>query len=78
MAAHTLGRIQKHFTMSQSASQLVSTNSQLMIAGVMEFAVEMAEDHMRYLSLGSAQILVENLRLLKLKHLECAQSKAHQ
>ena len=74
MVAHILERI--HFTMPQSASQLVSTSSQLMTVGVMAYA--MAEDHMRYLSMGSAHILVENLRILKLRHLECAQAKAHQ
>jgi hypothetical protein len=34
--------------------------------------------HMRYLSMGSAHILVESYVLLKLKYLECAQARAHQ
>ena len=64
MVAHILARI--HFTISLSASQLVSTCSQSMTDIMMESAVNMAVDHMRYLSMGSAHILVENLRLLKL------------
>ena len=70
MVAHILARI--HFTTSQSASQLVSTCSQSMTDIMMESAVNMAVDHMRYLSMGSAHILVGSLGLLKLKHLECA------
>ena len=76
MVAHILEQI--HFTMSQNASQLVSTSSQLMIVGVMAYAVVLAVDHMRYLSMGSAIILVENLGNLKLKHLEFAQASPHQ
>ena len=66
MVAHTQTLAQIHFTMSHNVSQLVSTSSQLMTVKMMEFAVNMAVDHMRYLSMGSAHILVENLRLLKL------------
>jgi hypothetical protein len=64
VVAHILARI--HFLMSQNASQLVSTCSQLLTVQVMDFAVNLAVDHMRYLSMVSARILVENLRLLKL------------
>jgi hypothetical protein len=59
VVAHILAGI--NFTMSQSASQLVSTSSQLLIVLVMAYAVVMAVDHMRYLSMGSAHILVESL-----------------
>ena len=76
MVAHILAR--KHFTMSHNASQLVGTCSQSLTVVMMEFAVGGAEDHMRYLSMGSAHILVETLGLLKLKHLECAQVLLHQ